>query len=434
MSDTPVTATTVSTPSADVMNPKWLAAILPLAKRLGMEPTVVTEKILAAKLVGTPDDSGAETVVDSDAVSDSDLIAAFPDAPKGTLKKGIKEMREVASPKQVPVAPTAPTPQRTFVDLLAPVPGDGKSMLVGLSLVQVGKIDRETVAAGVRAAIADRAGLFKVAGVLLEMMDEFVTKRAEEPAGQTYYDLEELIASENNADVLKLLKVDSRFVSKARKQEFLGRIGVLWEPARGFQQQLKSWYDSYLAVVGNPAMLMQGIAALASGAPMMGPGMMTAPETTQLHDGAQLVIQAINRAFAGRAIPAALALHFDAERINGFLTNPEVVRYTGCTNREELARLLAQKLGTGAIVTPDYQRLEQVLVQFVLSVYEIDSRAPAGTPQELQYIAALYQLGQTIPWDKLFESGGKLRNGHADPTPIGGRTRRNPNDPFPMDP
>jgi hypothetical protein len=430
----------VSSPASTPATPtqKWLNTIAPLAARIKMSAADVTEKILFEKLVSAADDSGAETIVDADAVSDDDLIGTFPVVAKGDLKKGIKDMRATAAPAPAPVAHAAPTapaaPRTTMLELLAPVPGgSGSSMLTGLSLVQVGKIDRDVVAAGIRDAIASRAGLFSVSKVLLEMMDDFMTNRMEEPAGSTYYDLENLIASEDNAEVLRLLKVDSRFVSKARKNEFLERIGALWEPARGFQSQLKGWYDAYLATFGNPAMIAQTMASALGGGGMVGPGMMSAPDTSALHDGAQLVIQVINKAFAGRNIPAAMALNFDAERINGFLTNTDVVRYTGCTNREELARTLASKLGTGTLVTPDYQRLEQVLVQFILSVYEIDTRAPVGTPQELHYIGALYQLGQSIPWDKLSETGSSSRrrgNGHEDPPPIGGG-RRDANRPFP---
>ncbi|HCC23099.1 TPA: hypothetical protein DF272_02880 [Candidatus Falkowbacteria bacterium] len=412
---TPVSPTATPTPAS---SPEPVVAPLPVVDELiarlntlGVDPDTISK--IKSEL-------GASSLDDLPNLTEEDLLKVGMKAlPARKLVLALKP----AVPTAVEVGSMMGSSSADLVNLLAPVP-ESRSMLDGLSLVQIGKIERTVVSNGIRAALASRAGLFDVPAYLLELMNDFVTNRMEEPAPQSYYDLEDEVAKQDNAEVLRLLKVSGRYTTKERKHEFLGRIGRLWQPAKTFQEQLQAWYEAYLKVAGSPAAMMAAMTSLAGGGRSVLPVVTSTPDTSPLHDGAQLVIQSINAAFAGRNIPAAMALAFDAERINAFLTSADVIRYTGSVNREELARTLGKRLGS-TLVTPDYRRLENVLVQFVLSVYEIDARAPLGTPQELQYIMALYMLGQNIPWDRLFDGvtneGGRASN---KLTGIGGRGKR----------
>lgn len=429
---TPTSTVAVATPTTVAPGPLWTSLITAFAGTIGKKPEEVTSALLP--LVGDPTDEMAAALGNPDVVDDPTIKGAFSGVPIVKINLAISNLRAAAAPKApvaVEIPEEAPLSRTSQYELLAPVP-PSESFLTGLSLMQVGKVGRDEVINGIKVAIADRSGLFRASKFLLEMMDEFVTRRMEEAAPPEYYALEDEIAKQDNAEVLRLLKVSGRYVSAERKKEFLERIVGLWKPAFEFQQQLRAWVESYNTVVANPANLMQAVGALAAGRGARVTSMRL-PDTAMLHDGAQLVIRAINMAYAGRVTPAAAALAFDAERINGFLTNPNVVRYTGCTNREELARVLSHKLGN-TLVTSDYRRLENNLTQFILSVYEFDSRAPMGSPQEADYILALYDLGQGISWEKLFgekrssdsddNNGNGRINGAGRGAPIPGGTER----------
>lgn len=408
------------------MSPKWIEAIQPLVSRLGLTALEVTQAILTAKLVKIPNDDAVDVLTDPDSITNEDFSEAFPTATKGDLRRAVLEMRATGKPApataavaQSPIATSQQAQMAPTPTVLVPLPeGAQGSLLDGLALVQMGKVGLVEVSNGIRVALAAKAGLFKVPDILLSMMDDYVTNRMEEAAPPEYYTLEDEVASRENAEVLKVLKVDGRFVSKARKMEFLDRIEHLWEPARSFNEQLHRWQESYVGTTSTPAAL---VSLLAGANNPFGATMMPAPDTSPLHDGSQLLIRSINMAFAGRSIPAAMALAFDAERINGFLSKSQVVLYSGCANREELVRALSAKVGS-TLVTPEYKRLELSLVQFILNVYRFDEIAPKGSPQELRFIAELFQLGQSIPWEKLLsaKSTSVASSGRVEsPFPLG---------------
>lgn len=395
---------------------KWKAAIQPFATRLGKTVEEVTTAILATNIIASANDSSAEIIVDADSVKDEDFTRAFPNEPVATLRKAIKDLREAAKPATTTA--TAMAAASRVTEVLAQLPS-GESVLTGLSVAQVGKIERETVYRGIQVALAAKAGLYEVPRVVLHLMEDFVTNRMEEPAPKAYYDLEAVVARQDNAEVLKALEIDGRYVSQDRKREFVKRIELIWPAVRDFANVMERWYESYTKAAGNPLALMQLLSAAVSGSGAFMPTAIATPDTSGLYDAAQTVVQAINKAFAGRVVPAALALAFDAERINKLLSNPEIIRFTGATNREDLVRIIAKELKS-ALVTPEYRRLETGLGQYVLSVYELDKHAQPGAPKELQYIAALYQLGQSVSWEKVFGNVGGSSESY-DPTPIGGR-------------
>ncbi len=404
---------------------KFLTVIQALVEGLEMTPDTVIAALISAKIIKGPTDKAANALVSATAVRDADFERAFPDALSSDLRLAVEALRLSASPAPIATAGgmSAAVVEQSpvFTNVLAPPRGrKGKSFLTGLSVESVAKIDADTVGVGIEVALAAQFGLFDVPKVLLGMMDDFVSNRMEEAAPPAYYELERDVARQDNGAVLAVLKVDGRFVSQASKTEFLGRIAHVWGPVREFNKLLDGWVNTYNQAAGNPAAMMAAISAIGSGRRTV---MATAiPNTSGLHGSAQLVTRAINRAFSGKAIPAALALGYDAERITEYLTNPDIVRYTGCTNREELAQELTRRLDGNAVPT-EFQSIEDALEQFILTVYNFERYSAKGTAQEADVILSLWQIGQGLPWDRLVVPVGKPSNGSP---------RRDPNDPHPV--
>ena len=66
----------------------------------------------------------------------------------------------------------------------------------------------------------------------------------------------------------------------------------------------------------------------------------------------------------------------------------------------------------GVNISPNYARLEQNLVRFVLSYIEFSDN---GAANEVQYLSSLWQLGAQVNWDSLI---GKTSTGVSS---IGGK-------------
>lgn len=429
----PVTEAITETVTAPVATPKFLATIEPLVEGLEMTVEGVIEALISAKIIKGPTDKAANALASATAVRDEDFERAFFDALRTDLRLAVETLRNNASPTPIASVPTANASvidqsQQAFNNILArPRERKGRSFLTGLSVESVAKVDDATVGVGIEVALAGQFRLFDVPRVLLEMMNEFVTNRMEEAAPPTYYELEREVARQDNSAVLAVLKVDPRFVTQASKHEFLARISNIWTPVLEFNKLLDGWVSTYNQAAGNPAAMMAAISAIGTGRRIA--VVQAIPNTATLHGHAQLVTKAVNRAFAGRSIPAALALGYDAERITEYLTNPDIVRYTGCTNREELAQELTRRLGGNSVPT-EFQSVEDALEQFILTVYNFERYAAKGSANEADVILSLWQIGQGLPWDRLRSATGKSSpNGTSprrddEPHPMGGR--RNP--------
>ncbi len=402
---------------------------LALASVLVTVKTIVTDEASAERIVRSAHDQGLDNAATAAAMTEAMWASCG--------AKPIQAAALVSAFKPAPAAPLAPNPAPApgpfsgfgggQSSLLAPVPAMEGSFLDGLSQVQIGKINRNDVMNAVRVAIARKAGLFSVPPILAAMMMDYVKNRMEEQAPPEYYELEDEIVKQDNGDVLRALGVSGRYTTKERKEEFLESINRIWDPTQAFYGQLSEWVNSVNATLGGGVALTSIFANMATGGgfgAMMRP---TLPDTSVLHESSQILVQAINRAFAGSSLPAATALASEAERINKFLMNPAVVRYTGCTNREELARTISGKIG-GSLVTPEYRSLEQNVTQFVLSVYELDKLAVKGSQNEGAVFMELHNLGTGIRWERMFDNkpGTGRPNGRGSANGNGDDNRRPP--------
>ena len=138
-------------------------------------------------------------------------------------------------------------------------------------------------------------------------------------------------------------------------------------------------------------MLLAAVSGLSGGA-NAGIGMITPPDTAQLHDAGDALIDAINRIFRGTGVQVAAAMAYDANTIRNTLEDPRLPAMVGVKNRE----LMLKKIG--ASVSSNYVRLEQNLVKYVLGFAKHDA---VTSDVEVNYFVALYQLGAQINWGEL---------------------------------
>lgn len=369
----------------------WSSYIEPFAKAIGKTPDDVAQAL--KDLIGEP---GAEAVVllkNESHTSFDEIKAALPDVPLAKLRKAVND--HLRSKGDAASAVSGGLGGGPALDVLPVPPGDAE----WLTAIKAGgdlRVDQPTIVSAIRAAVGSRVGLFDVPKLLNERMEAHA-EAMEEPVGADYYKLRKLIVQRGGyAEIFAALEIEGgSFMTQARKDALLTKLDeILWPALIGFQHQLEAWANSWQQGMANPAALFGAIAAMsAGGRQVMPPGMMQPPPTDGLRDGAESVIQQINKIFAGLGIPVARALAFDAHRIKEILETPNLPAQIGAPNREQMLKML------GVAVPSDYVRLERNVTRYALAVLELQ-RVTAGT-EELQFLTALMMLGAQIPWDKL---------------------------------
>jgi len=379
-----------TTPATPTLPESWVAYIGPFATAIGKSVEEVTTSL--KDLVGESGDEAISLLKSREYTPDTDIGAAVgTGVPKAKLAKAIAGLREVVATQSEATVPTMST---ASFDVLPQVPSD-EAWLSALKVGGVLKFNKETVIGTVSAALAARLGLYDLPEKIGSAMER-QAESLEEPVGEEYYTMQTLLTRRNYADIFSAMPgVDGRFATQGRKTALLRRINErLWGSLNSYQQQLKQWVDAWQQGMSNPAAMMGMLSAFAGGAGgAVPPGMMQPPPTDVLRDAADSVVNDVNYVFAGTGIPVAMALAYDAQQIRKVLENPSLPAQVGATNREQMLRSL------GVAVSSDYPRLERNLKQFALGIIEFQN-VTAGQA-ELQYIVALYQLGATIPWDRL---------------------------------
>jgi hypothetical protein len=274
------------------------------------------------------------------------------------------------------------------------------------------KVGTTEVLSAIRAALANRLGLFELPDEISRRMEEYAENQSE-IVGAAYYELRAQVTEREYAEVLSVMGIKGHFMNNARRKTFLQKTENFLPALREFNNQLVAWQQSLRASL-EPNIMLGAMSAMAGGGLGMAPAglVMAQPDTAPLRDAAESVIDAINKVFGGLGVPVARALAYDATRIRQVLENPALPAALGMPNREQMIRNLNIE------VSADVVRLERSLAQFALAVMELKNVTP-GRDEQL-YLGALFQLGATIPWDKIGSggmSGGK-------PAGLGGRDRR----------
>jgi hypothetical protein len=350
---------------------------------------------------------GVATVDDLATLTEDDLVAVgMKKIPARRLKGALAPARSASAAAETVAAGAFAA---SFDTVLPTVPVDS-SYLEALRTGGVLKVDQSTVMSAIRAAHAQRAGLYTIPKKLADMMEKFADTN-EEQVDPEYFKIREQLTRRSYAELFAAIPgLNGNYVTEERKKQLFDRLDQnFWPAVEAFYGQLKSWQEAWMQGASNPAMMMSAVLAASGGGMAMPPGMMQPPDTGVLRDHADAVADAVNRAFAGTGVQIAAALAYDATKIKETLENPRLPALTGAANRDQMLRQL------GVAVSATYPRMELNLTRFVLSVMQVKDQ-PAGN-EELSYFSALCMLGSQIPWADL--GAGGRRNGSL--TGIGGK-------------
>lgn len=306
----------------------------------------------------------------------------------------VKARQLIANVKPaVPAVDTAVLNTATFDNLL-PSPPDDESWLKALKTGGVLKVDQSTIVAAIRAALAERFGLYSLPSKLANAMEKWADE-TDEQVSPTFYQLRKRVTRLRYGDVFDAIEgLDGTFITEARKKRLLGRLNdYLWPAIDGFREQLKGWQEAYLQGAANPAMLLMALTG-GGAASMLQPSIMQA-DTSGLRDAADAVKDAINRVFAGTGVQITAGLAYEAQQIKQALEEPRLPSMVGVANREQMLK----KLGLG--IPGTYPRFEVNLVRFTLSILELENQTPGQ--EEIGYLSAMCMLGSQLDMRQLAE-------------------------------
>lgn len=387
----------VATATAAVAAPPagWNERVGAFASSVGKSVDEVSNAL--AEVVGVPGEQALAILADEDAAPFGDIADALKglSIPKGVLRKNVALLR---GPKAAPIVVDAGRPGQSY-DVLPSVPDD-ISFLEMLKTGGVLKVGMVEVLAAIKASLADRVDLYGLPDVILRRMEEFADAQGD-PCGDNFYRLQKMVTSRSYAEVLSVIGISGNFVSERRKKALLAKLDSLWPALSSFHKQLVAWQESWSQGAANPGMLLAALAFGNNAAGIMPPGMLQPPETDHLRDAAEAVIDKINQVFAGPGIPVARALAYDAAQIKAVIDEPSLPGAIGAANKEQMVKSL------GVAVGSDLVRMEHNVTRYALSVMKLKD-VTAGQA-EYAYLAALLQLGSSIPWDKLVDTGRRAR-------------------------
>lgn len=336
-------------------------------------------------------DLGVEGIDDLTSLEAADLTGAGMKLAKA--RKLVNELKSTAKPAAAPSVAAAETRaiQSQFEALLPSIPTD-ESWLNALKTGGILKVDESSYIAAIRAALADRAGLYNVPDALSKAMEKYADE-TEEQVDPTFYALRKSLTRRTYGDIFAAIDgLDGTFITERRRKEFLGRIrDTLWPAIAESYRTLDGWYQTWRASFSDPSMLIAAISGGFSGG-AAGMSMITPPDTAQLHDAGDTLVDSINRVFRGTGVQVAAAMAYDANVIRNTLEDSRLPSMVGVKNREMMLKKI------GASVSSNYIRLEQNLVKYVLAFAKHDT---VTSDVEVNYFVALWQLGAQINWNEL---------------------------------
>lgn len=386
----------------DAWKTDWNARVGGFANAVGKTQTEVETALKT--VVGEPGEAALEALADAEASPNTDIKTALAGLtiPSAIFNKNVNLLRgpKTAAPAGG-VNAAGPDMAAISSTVLPQVPNDTsftQMLLVGGVL----KVSTTEVLSAIRAGLGDTVDLFGLPALLKTKMADFATK-TDQPCGEEYFRLRTMITKRRYADVFRALGIEGQFMTESMKNAFLDRVrSILWPSLYSFHQQLTSWNEGWMKSAGNPAIMFGAIASLAGGSKVLPPGIMAPPDTSPVRDAGTGTIDKINKVFAGPGIPVARALAYEAQQIRSILDEPGLPAAVGSTTRELMLRELEVN------VSPDFVRMEINLARYALSVMELPKVASGN--DELIYLAAMVQLGMTIPWQQLTESVAPNRN------------------------
>lgn len=192
-------------------------------------------------------DLGVEGLDDLTSMEVEDLVGAGMKLAKA--RKLLSAMKTPAKPAAatVPSAVETRAIQNQFEALLPAIPTD-ESWLNALKTGGILKVDESSYIAAIRAALADRAGLYNVPEALSKAMEKYADE-TEEQVDPTFYALRKSLTRRTYGDIFAAIDgLDGNFITESRRKEFLGRIrDTLWPAIAESYRTLDAWYQTWRA-------------------------------------------------------------------------------------------------------------------------------------------------------------------------------------------
>ena len=165
---------------------------------------------------------GVEELDDLASLEVADLTGAGMKLAKA--RKLVAELKNTSKPAAPAVAAAETRAiQSQFEALLPSIPTD-ESWLNALKTGGILKVDESSYIAAIRAALADRAGLYNVPDALSKAMEKYADE-TEEQVDPTFYALRKSLTRRAYGDIFAAIDgLDGTFITDARRKEFLGRI------------------------------------------------------------------------------------------------------------------------------------------------------------------------------------------------------------------
>lgn len=370
------TVESVAAPTAEISD-----VVRDKLKEYGATDAVITKVV---------DELGVEDIGDLASLEVTDLVEAGIKLAKA--RKLVADLKQanvteaVAAPASAARSVDARVIQSNYDALLPSIPTDD-SWLNALKTGGILKVDESSYIAAIRAALADRAGLYNVPEALAKAMERFADE-TDEQVDPIFYSLRKSLTRKTYGDIFAAIDgLDGAFITESRRKEFLTRIRTnLWPAIAESYRTLDAWYQTYKASFADPSMIF---AVLGGAGPV---GMNSAPDTSAIHDAGDTLVNAINRVFRGTGVQVAAALAYDANVIRKTMEDPRLPAMIGAKNREMMLKKI------GANVSSNYIRLEQNIVKYVLAFVKHDI---VTSDVEVNYFIAMWQLGAQINWDEL---------------------------------
>jgi len=376
----------------------WEKRIKEFAQAISQKPADI-EKALEA-VAGKPSEQALKVLANEEFAPFNEIQNALEAAgyktPTGVLRQSMNILR---GPKEDPTPVAAPAAGATSLTVLPSLPDDDSFIQMLKTGGELKVVTPVEVISAIKAALADRVGLFDLPKKLKTRMEEFAEEN-EEPVGKDFYDLRNMVTQRSYADILSALGIKGQFINGTRKTKFLNRLDeIFWASLKDFHDSLTGWQESWMAGAGNPQAMLAAITMAMGSGGQMPAGMMSPPPADAVRDAADTVVDRINKVFAGTGIPVARALAHDANEIKKVLEKEGLPAALGATNYEQMLKMLKTN------VQADYVRMERNITQYTLAIMDLP-KIPSGN-DEITYLTAMMQLGMSIPWDKLFRTSGE---------------------------
>lgn len=376
---------------------QWNERLQSFATAVGKPVEEITS--LLEPVIGEPSDEALE------------FLSNPADAPDQAIKEALESLK-IPSAKFNAHVKKLRGPEKVLDTMpnitILPTITDDQSFLAALKVGGDLKVGELAVVSGTRVAIAAKAKLF----IVLDKIKKKMTSWADSQSityDENYYEISDMISERDYADVLNVIKVKSRHITEASRNEFLARVDkYLWPALKSFNDQFMSWIHAYNNSAGSSMNMMNTFGQLlaqANGSKSVSPAIFTQqpPDTGVLRAAAESFIDQVNKVFSGAGVPVARALAKDAIRIKDILNKPSILVATGVGTKEQLLRDLDIAASSKMIYA------EQNIAQYVLSVMNL----PKVVPQdEMKYLAELYALIANIPWTDLGIDSANT-NGHS---------------------